>query len=491
MSAWLPLAAFVPLVAGALIPALGRGRPRLAHRLALAAAGWTVLATVLLTRRLVEQGPFSYAMGGWAAPWGIELRFDAWSAASLFIAVIMLAVLVYSGPYARAAIEPRRLPWYYSLLLLNLGGMVGFACAGDLFNLFVFMELVSVSSYALVAVGGGRIAALAAFKYLLAGAVSSVLVLFCIGVLHALTGSLNMADVSLQLAQVEARAPVVLALAGLAAGFMLKAALFPLHVWLPDAHAAAPCPVSAVLSALVVKIGIIGLLRTYAMFAGVDGLPMAAFGQVLAWLGAIAIVAGALFALFQQDIKLMLAYSTVSNIGYIVLGLGLANQPAVTGAGIHVLNHAIIKSTLFLAAGAIIHQTGHRTLHELRGVGRTMPWSALAVSIGALSIAGLPPTAGFLGKWYIALGAFAAGQPGFALVLLLGALLIFAYYIRILNAFYFHAPAREDMQSVREAPLPMLLPVLLLAALCILGGLFGRWPVALVAPAVGRLVGGG
>jgi len=156
-----------------------------------------------------------------------------------------------------------------------------------------------------------------------------------------------------------------------------------------------------------------------------------------------------------------------------------------------VLNHAIIKATLFLAVGAIIHQTGSRTLRELRGVGRMMPWSALAVSIGALSIAGLPPTAGFLGKWYIALGAFAAGQPGFAAVLLLGALLIFAYYIRILNAFYFRAPIDDNMRSVREAPLPMLLPILFLAALCILGGLFGRWPVALVAPAVERLAGGG
>ena len=491
MSVWLPLAACVPLVAGALVPAVGRRRPQLAQGCALAASGWTVLATARLTRRLFMEGPFSYAMGGWAAPWGIELRFDAWSAASLFIALIMLAVLVYSGPYARAAIEPRRLPWYYSLLLLNLGGMVGFACAGDLFNLFVFMELVSVSSYALVAVGGGRIAALAAFKYLLAGAVSSVLVLFSVGVLHALTGSLNMADVALRLAAVESRGPVVLALAGLSAGFMLKAALFPVHLWLPDAHAAAPCPVSAVLSGLVVKVGIIGLLRTNAVFAGVDGLPMAAFGQVLAWLGALAIVAGALFALFQQDIKLMLAYSTVSNIGYIVLGLGLANHAALTGAGIHVLNHAIIKATLFLAVGAIIHQTGSRTLRELRGVGRMMPWSALAVSIGALSVAGLPPTAGFLGKWYIALGAFAAGQPGFAAVLLLGALLIFAYYIRILNAFYFRAPVDDNMRSVHEASLPMLLPVLFLAALCILGGLFGRWPVALVAPAVERLAGGG
>jgi len=491
MDHWLPLAASIPLAAGALTPALARKRPWIARYIAVAAAACTSLAAVLLTRRLLREGPFSYFVGGWARPFGIELRFDEWSAAALFIALIFVLVMVYSGRYAEAALPRPRLPWFYSLLLINLGGLVGFVTTGDLFNLFVFMELVSVSSYALVAAGGGRIAALAAFKYLLAGAVSSVLILFCIGVLHALTGSLNMADVALRLAAEPARAPAVLALAGLTAGFLVKAALFPLHAWLPDAHAIAPSPVSAVLSALVVKTGILGLVRVYALFAGMEAIPLASFNLLLAWLGAISILAGAFFALFQQDIKLMLAYSTVSNIGYIVLGFGLANEQAVTGAGVHVLNHALIKATLFLAAGAIIHQTGYRSLHDLRGVGRAMPWTALALSIGALSVVGLPPTAGFLGKWYIALGAFAAGRPGFAVVLLLGALLIFVYYIRILNAFYFRAATRETMLSVREAPASMLVPVLVLAALCILGGLFGRWPVLLLAPAAAGLAGGG
>src|SRR6056297_1367915 len=491
MSAWLPLAAFVPLVAGALTSALARRRPQLAQGCALAAAAWTLLAATVLTRRLFLEGPFSYAMGGWAAPWGIELRFDAWSAASLFIALIMLAVLVYSGPYARDEIESRRLPWYYSLLLLNLGGMVGFACAGDLFNLFVFMELVSVSSYALVAVGGGRIAALAAFKYLLAGAVSSALILFCIGVLHALTGTLNMADIAARLATAEAPAPILLALAGLTAGLLVKSALFPMHAWLPDAHASAPSPVSAMLSALVVKVGVFGLLRVYPMFAAVDVVRLAPMYEILAWLGALSIVAGALLALFQQDIKLMLAYSTISNIGYIVLGIGLANELGMTGAGIHIANHAIIKATLFLAAGAIIHQTGRRTLHALRGVGHVMPWTCLALAVGVFSIVGLPPTAGFPGKWYIALGALEAGRPGLAVVLLAGAVLIFVYYIRILNAFYFRPPSEAGMLSVREAPAAMLLPVLVLAALCLAGGLLGRWPAMLIGPAIARLPGGG
>ena len=491
MAHWLPLAFLVPLVAGALTPAVARGRPGLARGWALSAALFSTLATAMLTRRVAREGPFSYAMGGWAPPWGIELRFDEFSAAALFISFIVVLVLVFSGPYVLRAVPRPRIPWYYSLLLINLGAMIGFVVTGDLFNLFVFMELVAVSSYALVAVGGGRTAALAAFKYLVAGAVSSTLILFCIGVLYALTGSLNMSDVALRLAEVEARAPVVLALVGLVVGFLVKAGLFPLHVWLPDAHAIAPTPINALSSALVVKLGIIGLLRVFPLFGAAGAVSLAPLYDALAWLGAISILAGAFFALFQQDVKLMLAYSTISNIGYIVLGLGLSGELAVTGAGIHVLNHALIKATLFLAAGAMLHQSGYRTLGDLRGVGHAMPWSSFSLLLGVLAIAGLPPTAGFLGKWYIALGAIQSGRPGFAVVVLLGALLVFMYLGRMLNAFYFRAPTHERMLAVREAPASMLGPVLLLAVLCVLGGLQGRWPVWLIEPAVVRLLGGG
>jgi multicomponent Na+:H+ antiporter subunit D len=491
MPHWLPLAAFVPLVAGALTPALAHGRPGLARGWAMAVTAFCTYVAAELTRRVALEGPFSYAVGGWAPPWGIELRFDEFSAAALFICLVMFLVLCFSGPYVRRAVPAPRIVWYYSLLLINLGGMIGFVVTADLFNLFVFMELVAVSSYALIAVGGGRTAALAAFKYLMAGAVSSALILFCIGVLYALTGSLNMNDIAVRLATVEARGPVLLALAGMTAGFLVKAGLFPVHVWLPDAHAIAPSPINAVSSALVVKLGIIGLLRIFPLFDSTEVVSLALLYEALAWLGAISIVAGAFLALFQQDIKLMLAYSTISNIGYIVLGLGLAGELAVTGAGIHVLNHALIKAALFLAAGAMIHQSGYRTLHDLRGIGRAMPWTTLALLVGALAIVGLPPTAGFLGKWYIALGALEAGRPGFAVVVLAGALLVFIYVGRMLNAFYFRAPSHQEMLAVREAPASMLGPVLVLAALCVLAGLLGRWPVALIAPAVGRLAGGG
>jgi multicomponent Na+:H+ antiporter subunit D len=275
---------------------------------------------------------------------------------------------------------------------------------------------------------------------------------------------------------------------------MVKAAIFPLHIWLPDAHAIAPSPVSAVLSGLVVKVGIIGMLRVYQIAYGSGAIDMSNLNTLLMWLGALSIVMGAFFAVFQDDIKMMLAYSTISNVGYIVMGLGLASEYGLIGASVHVFNHAIIKATLFLGAGALIFQTGKRTLTDLAGVGRSMPWTVAAISVGAISIVGIPPTAGFLCKWYIALGAMQAGHPFFGFALVFGALFIFIYYIRMVNAFYFRQPNDPAMSEVREAPASMLAPVLILAALCLVMGVLGRIPLSFIEPAVTRLLlplGGG
>ena len=437
-------------------------------------------------------GPFSYYLGGWPPPYGIELHLDEFGASIGVICLVGWLAILFSLRYAEHAIPPNRIVYYYSLLLLDLGGMIGFAVTGDLFNLFVFMEILSLSSYALVAIGGKTTAEMAAFKYLLMGAVSSLAVLFSIGILYALTGTLNMADAAQRLTADLPILPVGVAFAGLVLGFSVKAALVPLHVWLPEAHSIAPSPVSAILSGLVVKAGILGLLRTFQIFYGSGVLDLSPTNALLTWLGAISIVMGAFFAMTQDDIKAMLAYSTISNIGYIFMGLGLASHFGLVGGAVHVFNHALIKACLFLGAGAIIYRTGLRNLSDLGGVGRTMPVTSAAIAIGAISIVGLPPTAGFLCKWYIALGAIEAGSPFFASVLVFGALLIFIYYIRMVNAFYFRPIARPEVAAAKEAPASMLGPILVLAALCLLMGVFGRIPLSFIEPAVASiLVGAG
>lgn len=485
---WLALVAIVPLAGSVMTPAIARGNGKLAGRWAIGVMAVTLGISFMLILRVANEGPFSYWFGGWEPPYGIEFRFDEFSAFAGVIAFLGLLAVIFSQKYTEHALAPRRIPYYYTLLMLNLTGMIGFCVTGDLFNTFVFMEILSLSGYALVAISGEKTAEMAAFKYLVLGAVSSLVVLFSIGMLYALTGSLNMADISVQLSKGVATLPLMVSLSAMTLGYMVKAAVFPLHIWLPDAHAIAPSPVSAILSGLVVKMGVFGMLRAYQIFYNAGSLDLTALNTVLVWLGAISIVMGAFFAIFQDDIKMMLAYSTISNVGYIIMGLGLASQYAVIGASVHVFNHALIKATLFLAAGAIIHKTGYRTLTDLRGVGRGMPLTAAAMSVGAISIVGIPPTAGFLCKWYIALGAFQAGHPLFGFALVFGALFIFVYYIRMVNAFYFQEPTHPEVTTAGEAPLSMLTPVLILAALCLIMGMLGRIPLSFIEPAVTRML---
>lgn len=485
----LPMAVVVPLIGGVLIPALCRYRPRAAWLLAAVVTFLTFAISMLLVFRLGIEGPFSYATGGWPAPYGVELRFDAFSAAMAFFSLISVLVVVFSRRYIPSVVPLERIPLYYALVTINLGGMNGFLVTADLFNLFVFMEVLSVSAYALVAMARGPAAGLAALKYLLLGAVSSLLVLFAVGVLFAQTGTLNMADAGEYLASVDSSRAVVLALGALTVGFMVKAALFPLHVWLPDAHAAAPSPVSALLSAVVVKAGVIGIIRVMQVF-GNSGLPeLAPLHSLLVWLGAIGALGGAVAALVQSDLKRMLAYSTVTNIGYIFIGLGIGSASAASGAAVHLVNHAVIKAALFLAAGALIHQTGFRHIDDLRGLGERMPLSALALGVALLAVAGVPPTAGFVGKWQIALGALETGQPAVMVVVILGGLLVLAYGVRVINALFFRPPLHARVVVSREAPLTMLVPVLLLAAGSFLLGLAGKPMLDFVSPAIFHLAG--
>ena len=487
---WLPLAILTPLLGAVLTPVVSLRSRHVAVWWSLGVMTVTSVAAAMLIIRVALEGPFSYLPGGWEPPYGIELRFDEFSASVSVIVLIGWLAVLYSLRYTEwlREVPKQRIPYYYSLLLLNLGGMIGFVVTGDLFNLFVFLEILSLSSYALVAFSGEHIAEMAAFKYLLMGAISSLLVLFSIAILFGLTGSLNMADVATRLSSAESVAPAALALGMLTVGFMVKAALFPVHIWLPDAHSIAPSPISAVLSGLVVKIGILGMIRIYQIYNTAGVIDMHWLNHVLVWLGAISIVMGAFFAIFQDDIKLMLAYSTISNIGYIVMGLGLSTNFSIIGGSVHVFNHALIKATLFFAAGCLIYRTGYRTLTDLRGVGHSMPLTSIAISIGAISIVGIPPTAGFLCKWYITLGAFEAEQPFFGFALIFGALFIFIYYIRMVNAFYFQAPTHPEILEVKEAPASMLFPTLFLAGLCLVMGILGRIPLAFIEPAAQRLL---
>lgn len=478
----------VPLLTAVLTPIIGRWRKDACVTWACAGLLISFLIGVFLTVKLYFTGPISYHLGGWKPPIGIEIYFDYLSTISLALSGLGFLILLFSAEYMKKALGEDKIPIYYTLFLLNVTGMIGFAITGDLFNVFVFMEIFSLSAYALVAISGEKLAEMAAFKYLVLGAVSSLSILFAIGLLYSITGTLNMRDLTLMLERTQYLRVASVAFALLVVGFSVKAALFPFHVWLPDAHSIAPSPVSALLSGLVVKMGIFGFLRTIQIYRLNGILNITGVNSFLSWLGVASIIFGAFFAFFQDDIKMMLAYSTISNVGYIYLGISLASEPAMIGGIIHIFEHALIKVVLFLCAGAFIHQTGFRKLSELRGIGKRMPITAAAMTIGAVSIVGIPPTNGFIGKFYITLGAIEAGKPFFGAALLLGALFIFAYYIKVINVIYFREPP-ETITETKEAPLSMRFSTMTIAVLCLIFGIGAFLPLAFVRPAARILFG--
>ncbi len=485
----LPLTALLPITAGALAPALFYRRPDACWWWALAAMLANLIAVSILWFELHTGTTIRYPLGGWPAPYGIELVFDGVAALMLVLAALSVAIMIASRRYINATIPKGRRSLAYALVLINLGGMNGFVAAADLFNLFVFMEIFSITAYALVALARGPVAALAALKYLLVGAVSSLLVLLAVALLYAQTGSLNMADIAARLAAADAPGASALALGCLVVGFLVKAAIFPLHFWLPDAHASAPSPVSALLSGLVVKMGVVGLVRTRILFVEADVVPVVLLDQLLVWLGAIAVLAGAVLALVQRELKLMLAYSTVANMGYIAVGLGLATSAAVGGALAHTVYHAVIKTGLFLTAGSILLCTGLSRVDDLRGLGQRMPLTCGALVLGLLAATGIPTTAGFVGKWQIAVGALEAGQPWVVGVILAGSLLTLSWAIRVINSLFFRPPARARVIIADEAPASLLIPSVVLALLAIAGGLGGAVLLELVEPLTTRIVG--
>jgi multicomponent Na+:H+ antiporter subunit D len=478
----------VPLFFAALCPVVGMWKRAACFYWALAGVAATGFLTWTLVGKATAARPVTYNVGGWRPPFGIQIRIDYFG---LFMACIItgvaLLVLVYCFRYATHDLKPERVPYFYTLFLLMFLAMIGFSITGDIFNMFVFMEIFSITSYALVAITGRKAAVRAAFKYLLMGAISSLTILLAISFLYSVTGSLNMLDISARLGAMRSTyLPVAaIALAFFTVGFAVKAALFPLHVWLPDAHSMAPSPVSALLSALAIKMGVIGILRIFfTVFSRSFSGASASWGtlmSVLSWVAAIAIVAGSAIAIFQDDLKYMIAYSSVSHVGYILLGICMLSSRGMTGGFYNLLAHAMGKACLFLVAGAFIYKLGVRKIADLKGMGRRMPVTAGAFALASLSIVGIPPSAGFIAKFYLVWGSIQTGQYAFIVFILLGSLLSAVYCFRVVYYLFFTTGEPGGSTGIDEAPLTMWAPSAVLALGTLFFGLFS----SLVIPSLG------
>jgi multicomponent Na+:H+ antiporter subunit D len=479
----------IPLLGAVLCALLRRGNT--AWLLALVVCWSMPVVSGALLAQVLASGPISYAMGGWAPPWGIEYRVDVLSGFVLFLVSSVSAVLM---PYARASvgaeIDAAKQPWFYTMYLLCLTGLLGIVITGDAFNAFVFLEVSSLSSYVLIALGKDRRALLAAYQYLIMGTIGASFYVIGIGLLYTVTGTLNIVDLARLLPAVEHTRPVYAALAVITVGISLKLALFPLHVWLPNAYAYAPSMATVFLAATATKVAIYLLLRFFFSVFGLGfvfvDLPV---GEIFLVLSIAAMFGGSLVAIFQEDVKRMLAYSSVAQVGYITLGIGLANEAGLTGAIVHLFNHAIMKAALFMAIGAVFLRIGSVKIDDLAGIGRKMPATMGGFVIAGLALIGVPGTVGFISKWYLAVGALEKGMGWLVFLLVLSSLLSVIYIGRVVEVAWFREPGKAAAKA-GEPPILMMTPMVVLFVLVVYFGIDTSLTAGIASRAVEILMTG-
>jgi proton-translocating NADH-quinone oxidoreductase chain M len=400
-------------------------------------------------------------------PLGVCLTVDS---LGIFMAAIYILLATAAAIFSIRYMEhDTGLTEYYTLLLVMAAGMIGVVFAGDFFTLFVFWELMCISSYVLVAFRKQRWEPVeAGFKYLVMSASGTATILFAMSILYGMTGTLNFAYLSTSLATAPPNHWLYLSLAMVIIGFGVKASMAPLHTWLPDAHPAAPSPISALLSGVVIKSGAYGMIRVLLLIFAPSNYQ---WQMVLAIFAVLTMFVGNLMALLQDDVKRLLAYSSVAQMGYVLFGLAIGTLYGLTGAVFHILNHAIMKGLLFLCVGAFIYRSETRSLGELAGIGRKMPLTAVIFTIGALAIAGVPPLNGFMSEFIIVMAGIQGGMMVFSALMIVNILFSVGYYLRIIQIIVLKEPT-EKVTIAKEAPIEMLLPMIVLGVLCVLIGIY-------------------
>lgn len=460
----------VPLLAAPVCVLLGRG---LVAWLFATLVSWACLAiNIALLTQVWDGSTLVYEFGGWEAPWGIAFVVDRLSAyVLLIVSAIGAVILPYSWTSIKREIPAEQHTLFYVATLLCLAGLLGIVITGDAFNLFVLLEISSLSTYTLISLGRDRRALTASYRYLIMGTIGATFILIGVGLLYMLTGTLNMADLADRIKPVADSRTLQAAYAFILVGVGLKLALFPLHLWLPNAYAFAPSVATAFLAATATKVAVYVLIRfIFTVFGGDFVFESMNTQWILLPLALAGILVSSMVAIFQHGLKRMLAYSSVAQIGYMILGISMANVTGLTASLLHLFNHALMKGALFLALGAIYYRIGPVLTSRIVGLGQLMPWTMGAVVAGGLSLIGVPLTVGFISKWYLILGAIENGWWPVVGFILLASLMALIYVWRIVEAAYFKEPA-EGPPAMTEAPLALLIPTWLLVVANIYFGL--------------------
>jgi multicomponent Na+:H+ antiporter subunit D len=488
------LVVVLPLFVAPLL-ALLANRGNLPWLVAIVTSALTFAMAIALTAQVMQTGVIYYELGNWPVPFGIGLTIGPLSAMMLMIISGASTVALAAGRESmNAEVGEEHQALLYSCWLLAMTGLLGIAVTGDAFNIFVFMEISSLASYVLVANGPKRQALTASFKYLVTGTLGATFYLIGVGYLYMMTGTLNIADMATRLADVSDTLPVMIAGGFVILGVALKAALFPMHAWMPNAYQYAPTPVAIFFAACATKVALFVMLRfQYELFLPNLG-PQASF--LSSWLIPLCVggfLVGSAVAMFERDLKRMLGYSSVAQLGYIVLGISLSSSAGVTAAMIHFFNHALIKAALFVAVAGMVLRFGSSNIEQLAGVGKRMPLTTLGFVLAGVSLIGVPLTAGFISKWYLIQAVLELGGLGILLTILIlvSSLMAVVYIWKVVEVAYFKEPVDgQSMLGVREAPMPLLVMLWVLVFANIWFGIDPSIPITLAKQEAAGFFGG-
>lgn len=478
----------LPLLAAPLIVLLG-GRRR-AYILALTVC-WCVFGiAVAVMSRVLGTGPISYELGGWPSPYGIVYVVDYLSAfVMLFVSGIGAIVLTYAPASINREIPLSKHYLFCATYLLCLTGLLGMCITGDLFNVFVFLEISSLSSYALISLGKTRRAPMAALQYLILGTIGATFFLIGIGLLYQMTGTLNMADIASRLESVDGSKTKLVAFAFMTVGLCVKMAVFPLHTWLPNAYTYAPSVVTCFIAATATKVSVYAFIRlVFGIFTPHFAFEEMPLGDALMIFSLVGIFVASTAAIYQTNIKRLLAWSSVAQLGYMLLGISMANVGGLSAGIVHMFNHALIKGGLFMVVGCFVLQIGSVKLEDLRGAGKTMPLTSFAWVIGGLGLIGIPMTAGFVSKWLLLTSAVGAGLWPVGIFMLLSSLLAVVYVWRVVEILYFSEPSKLA-EKATEAPIQMLIPMYVVIGATIVFGCWTEFSIGIAHEAAVSLVG--
>jgi multicomponent Na+:H+ antiporter subunit D len=455
-----------PLVAAA-VTALAPNA-RIAWGIAFGVSVFCALLAGLLVAQVWSGGALSYEIGGFAPPLGIEYRVDPLNAIVLLLVSLMGSLCALYAPASVAAeIPAQKQTLFYSAFLVCISGLLGVAVTGDAFNLFVFLEISSLSTYILVAMGWrrDRRALTAAYNYLILGTIGATFYVIGVGFLYMATGTLNFADMAERLAPLADASTVRAGFAFIVIGLGLKLAIYPLHAWLPSAYAFAPSFVTAFLASTATKVAFYALVRfLYSVFDPTFSFQGVSLLYLLAPLALAGMLLASVQAVFQDDVRRLFAYSSVAQVGYLLIGLAMGGAFGLAAGLLHMMNHAVMKGALFMALGAVSMRLGVTRVDQLAGLGRVMPFTMAGLTVGGLSLIGVPLTAGFVSKWYLLEAALARGWWWAVVAIAIASVLAFIYVGRVLEAAYLRPPPEHDGRALSVRPIPLAM----MAALWIL-----------------------